>query len=344
MPRNSAADPEFPRGDANGEPQRERALTCYSEQNCRNCRSTTGAYQNDFSRNTQSWQYWHFYSAALPKIKYICTVLFLRQMYSSFTYTAKYSFSQTTIVKLKSETWETLANDMNFLMFLQGGYEFAYFCRPQTKFTKVMFSQVFVCPFVCLRGSLCRGSLCRGVPVQGGLCPRVSVQGGLYPGRSLSMGVSVHGVSVGGLCARGSLCKGISVQGGLCPGISVQGGLCPGVCPGESLSRGVSVRETSHTVTCGQYVSYWNAFLYTVIFSGTKDVYHCSTQSHPGYHQVDGKERRAGDGCGYSGCAAPLKGNSKDSSSSSSQLQSLQFITISFLTVFNTFIHHLVRH
>ena len=85
---------------------------------------------------------------------------------------------------------------------------------------------------------------------------------------------------------------------------------------------------------------------YTVVyFPGTKDVYHCYTQSHPGYHQVDGKERRAGDGCGYSGCAAPLKQKTRDSSSSSSQLQSLQFITTSFLTtVFNTFIHHLVRH
>ena len=73
-----------------------------------------------------------------------------------------------------------------------------YCYNPQTKFAKVMFSQVFVCP-------------------QGG----VSVQG-----RSLSRGVSVRGVSVQG---------GFSVQGGggLCPGRSLSG-----LCPGGSLSGG----------------------------------------------------------------------------------------------------------
>ena len=93
--------------------------------------------------------------------------------------------------------------------------------RPQTKFPKVMFSQVFVCP---------QGGLC--------LCPR----GGL---RSLSGGVSVRGGVLRGLCpgggevcvqGEGSLCPG---EGGLCPG---EGGLCPGevgLYPGEgSLSRG----------------------------------------------------------------------------------------------------------
>ena len=126
---------------------------------------------------------------------------------------------------------------MNFLMFLQGGYEFAYFFRPQTKFAKVMFSQMFVCPFVCLKGGggcfcaggLCAGGLCSGgslsreISVYGGLCPGDLCPGGLCPWGSLSMGVSVHGVSVGGLCARGSLCKEVSVQGGLCPGGSLSG-------------------------------------------------------------------------------------------------------------------------
>ena len=88
------------------------------------------------------------------------------------------------------------------------------------------------------------GSLFRG-----GFCP-----GGLYPG---------------GLCPGGPLSRGVSIQGkGLYPGegslsrerVSVQG---KGLCPGEgSLSRGVSVRETPHTVTCGWYASYWNAFLF----------------------------------------------------------------------------------
>ena len=37
------------------------------------------------------------------------------------------------------------------------------------------------------------------------------------------------------------------------------GGLCPGgLCPGG----GVSVKETPYKVTCGRYVSYWNALLF----------------------------------------------------------------------------------
>ena len=50
--------------------------------------------------------------------------------------------------------------------------------RPQTKFAKVMFSQVFVCP-------------------QGGLCPVGSLSVGPPPS-----GVSVEGVSVGGSLSR----------------------------------------------------------------------------------------------------------------------------------------------
>ena len=37
---------------------------------------------------------------------------------------------------------------------------------------------------------------------------------------------------------------------------------------GGSLSRGgVSVKETHHTVTCGLYTSYWNTFLFGIIFA-----------------------------------------------------------------------------
>ena len=58
----------------------------------------------------------------------------------------------------------------------------------QTKFAKVMFSQVFVCP----QGGLCPGILCPGGLFPGvGLCP-----GGSVPRWSLSRGVSVWGVSV----------------------------------------------------------------------------------------------------------------------------------------------------
>ena len=80
-----------------------------------------------------------------------------------------------------------------FLMF--------FFYRPQTKFAKVMFSQVSDCP----RG----GDLC--------------------PGRSLSGSASFQGVSVQGslcpgcLCPGGSMSREFFVQGGLCSeGVSVR--------------------------------------------------------------------------------------------------------------------------
>ena len=121
-----------------------------------------------------------------------------------------------------------------------------------------------------------QGDLCPGVSVQGrrvsiqgkGICSgEFSVQGGLHPRGvsvwgvgSLSKGSLFRGVSVqGSPCLRWSLSLGVSVKGGLCTGegVSVQGrGLCPGegvsvqgrgslsrgggLCPGGSLSRGVS--------------------------------------------------------------------------------------------------------
>ena len=100
----------------------------------------------------------------------------------------------------------------------------------QTKFAKVMFSQVSVCP---RRGG--RGVSVWGISVQGslcleGLCPGGSLSGVLCPG-GLSGRIPVWGVSVQGVCVRGA-----------------------------SLFRGVSVMETP--VTCGRYASYWNAFLF----------------------------------------------------------------------------------
>ena len=113
---------------------------------------------------------------------------------------------------------------------------------PQTKFAKVMFSQVFVCPQRDLSpGDLCPG----GVSVQG-----VSVQ----------RWVSVQGESL----SRGSLSKE-----GLCPEGSLSGqSLSRGSLSRGSLSRVVSVRETPYAVTRGRYASYWNAFLFAYIFSG----------------------------------------------------------------------------
>ena len=113
--------------------------------------------------------------------------------------------------------------------------------HPQTKFAKVMLSQVLVCP--------------QGISFQEDLCLGVSVQGGLHPA-DLCLGVSVHrgslstgglcplGVSVGGLCP-GGLCWGSLSTGGLCLGVSVQGDLYPGgVCLGGLCPEGISVKRS----------------------------------------------------------------------------------------------------
>ena len=70
---------------------------------------------------------------------------------------------------------------------------------------------------------------------------------------------------LGGICAWSHVpSRGVSVQ----RVVSVQGGLCPG----GSLSRGVSVQGVSLTETPPprtlknrQYASYWNAFLYFLL-------------------------------------------------------------------------------
>ena len=77
---------------------------------------------------------------------------------------------------------DTETNNMNIATVTM-----AFHYRPQTRFAKVMFSQVFVCP----QGE---GSVSRG---------------------SLSGGVSVRGK---GLCPEGLVSKGVCVQGGLCQG------------------------------------------------------------------------------------------------------------------------------
>ena len=81
----------------------------------------------------------------------------------------------------------------------------------------------------------------QGISVQAGLCLGGLCPGGLYPG-----GLSVQWISI----------QGRSLSGGSLSGRSLSGG---------SLSGGVSVRETPCTVMGGRYVSYWNAFLFTMI-------------------------------------------------------------------------------
>ena len=112
------------------------------------------------------------------------------------------------------------------------------FAARKTKFAKVMFSQVSVCPqwrCLCPRGvsGLCPGG-------SGGLSPGVSVQGGFCPGGSL---------------------QGVSVQGGLSRG---------------SLSGGSLLGKPPSTVTSGQYASYWNKFLLNVVFCKLKTLIYFS--------------------------------------------------------------------
>ena len=160
--------------------------------------------------------------------------------------------------------------------------------HPLTNSVKVMCSQVPVYPWGGLHpwGSLSgRESLSRWLSVQGKSLSRGSLSpAGLSPRESLSKGVSVQGVSVQkGVSVQGvfvqlDLCLGGSVQGeslsieSLClGGVSDQWGLCPGISLSRgSLSRGVSVQgglclgslsARQCTVMCGQYASYWNAFL-----------------------------------------------------------------------------------
>ena len=92
-------------------------------------------------------------------------------------------------------------------------YFFCYY-RLQAKFAKVMFSQVFICPW---EASLSKGgSLSRGLSLFGGAFP----QWGLCLG-GLSRGVPVQW----SLCPVGSMSRGVSVQG-VCGGLSQRPPLC----------------------------------------------------------------------------------------------------------------------
>ena len=99
---------------------------------------------------------------------------------------------------------------------------------------KVMFSQVFVCP-----------------PGRG-VCVPACITGDMTGGGSLSQHSSqatrLGGSLSRGVCPRGSLSK--------------VGGLYP---------RGVSVRDTPHTVMSGRYASYSNAFLVVLPISVSKE-------------------------------------------------------------------------
>ena len=111
---------------------------------------------------------------------------------------------------------------------------FGYYC-PQTKFVKVMFSQVmFVCTQegVFVQGGLCPGSLCPGGSLsRWGLCPGgVSVQVG---------SLSRWGLCPGGVSVQGSLSRGVSVQGVSVKGVSVQGDPPLQLCPGSTHPTGM---------------------------------------------------------------------------------------------------------
>ena len=135
-------------------------------------------------------------------------------------------------------------------------YNIMNYYRPQTKFAKVMFSQVSVCP----RGCLSEGCLpppgqtpspgqtvnkrvvrialeCNLVIYFVLQCSRISVKQVSEKGVSVK-GVSVKWVSVTGVSEKGVSVKDVFVKG-LCNGVSVKGGLCER----GSLLKGVSVKE-----------------------------------------------------------------------------------------------------
>ena len=120
-----------------------------------------------------------------------------------------------------------------------------YYYHPQTKFVKVMFPQVFVCPLSTGGGrsrSLSRGVHDQGVSVQGDSLSRGSLSRGYLSRDSLSRGSLSKGFSVqGGSLSRGSLPRGSLSRGVLCPG----GSLSRGSLSKCSLSKGFSVQGVS---------------------------------------------------------------------------------------------------
>ena len=116
--------------------------------------------------------------------------------------------------------------------------------RPQTKFAKVMFSQVFVCP----QG---RGLHLGGLHPGGGSASRRGVciqEGGLHPG--------------GGSTYR----RGVCIQ----EGVYIQEG---GLHPGGFGQTPLPIRYCGIRSTGGWYTSYWNAFLLTTCYLFTHNIF-----------------------------------------------------------------------
>ena len=184
-------------------------------------------------RTTDSWNL--IATAVSLKLTLIVCNKFLLQLTTTSValfndvFEIKLPFFQETVKVLHQKVIPLLER---FIIFLTN-----FYYRPQTKFAKVMFSQVSVYP---------QGGL--------GLCP-----GGFHPAGDLHHRGSLSGRSLSG---------GVSVQGGLCPGggglclgrgVSVWGG---GLCLGRGVSVwGVSIMETPRSVTSGWNTTYWNAFL-----------------------------------------------------------------------------------
>ena len=83
---------------------------------------------------------------------------------------------------------------------------------------------------------------------------KVVREGYVIKGVCLLIGVGIS-VQRGSLSRRRVSIRGVSIQGGYLS----KGGICPG---GFSVQEGsLSGRPPPHMVTCGQYASYWNAFL-----------------------------------------------------------------------------------
>ena len=119
-----------------------------------------------------------------------------------------------------------------------------YIYRPQTKFAKVMFLQVSVCPQGRSRSRGEGGGVCgMGACVAGGMCGRGDMHGG-----HARQGVCM----AGGMCGRGAcMARGACMVGRVCGRgacMPVYGTHAPPYYEIQSMSR--------------RYASYWNAFLF----------------------------------------------------------------------------------
>ena len=151
-----------------------------------------------------------------------------------------------------------------------------YFYRPQTKFSKVIFLHVSVCPQgasmaggvhgrrACMVGGKCgRGQgACMTWEVWGAAWQGGAWQGGAWQGGHAWWGRGhVWQRGPGGCTAGGHVWQGVCGRGCMAGGMHGGGHVWPGHAPLPRHRGYYEIRSMS-----GRYASYWNAFLLILIF------------------------------------------------------------------------------